>query len=738
MAPLLCACSASALDGAASGGTGGGRTTGGGGDAGIGVGAAGSIGASLPLIPVGLDAFTHLEMLPNLRIGQRAYLRSTYDRSGGNEGADASHFLRQERDDFNVTLDAAGRGVLEFVRTNHWHGSPWHYVVDAAETVVSESTTADPSVPVPGSVFLPEAPFPPPLALTWSTAQGADLSWVAMPFEHSFTLAYGRTHYGTGYYIYHLFDPSAGNLTSPIRTWTPADTPPAEVLDLLSRAGTDIAPPATTAGTRVASGTVDVPAASTVTFANLTGSSMLRALTLVAPLDQLPALAAARLRVTWDGRATPSIDAPLPLFFGTGTFYNRNNEAALVRALLLDVAFDASSVRLATYFPMPFFEGAKFEISAGAAPIAGLRFELRTRARSGPRNAVGYFHATYADHGVPVPGQDLVIVDTTKTEGGGSWCGSFAGMSWIFSDNAVLQTLEGDPRMFFDDSASPQGYGTGTEEWAGGGDYWNGRTTTLPLAGHPVGAPSPAEVQTPDDAVESAYRLLVSDLMPFGKNARIQLEHGGTDDSTEHYRSVAYWYGFPGACLVRTDSFHVGDPADEAAHAYTSPSASAAETLTSRFELGVVSPAVSDSGRHMTGTSEFTLSVDPTNQGVLLRRRLDYSYPNQRAEVSVAPADAAPGAPFVSAGIWYLAGSNTCVYSNPPGELDPALHTSETSDRRWREDELLLPRSLTAGHSKIRVRIHFTPANLPLVPGGSVATQAWSEVRYWAYSYRMP
>ena len=80
-----------------------------------------------PTIPVGLDAYRQWDRWPDQRIGTRAYMRSTYDRAGGNEGADASHFLYQTADDFNVTLDVAGPGVLYFARYNHWHGSPWHY-----------------------------------------------------------------------------------------------------------------------------------------------------------------------------------------------------------------------------------------------------------------------------------------------------------------------------------------------------------------------------------------------------------------------------------------------------------------------------------------------------------------------------------------------------------------------------------------------------------------------------------
>ena len=57
---------------------------------------------------------------------------------------------------------------------------------------------------------------------------------------------------------------------------------------------------------------------------------------------------------------------------------------------------------------------------------------------------------------------------------------------------------------------------------------------TLPLAGHPVGARNAQTAVSDEDKIESAYRFLLADLMPFGKNALIRLEHGGTNESTEH------------------------------------------------------------------------------------------------------------------------------------------------------------------------------------------------------------
>jgi Protein of unknown function (DUF2961) len=695
---------------------------------------------ALPTIPIGLEAYRRWDRLATLRLGTRTVMRSTFDRAGGNEAADASHFLREEADGTFVAMDLEGPGVLGFVRTNHWHGSPWHYVVDGIDHVTSESSTADPTNPMPGATFLPVETFPSPLAETWSTTRGADLSWVPIPFEHSLELRYGRTHYGTGYYIVHRFAEGAEQTVPSIRGWDGVTAPGDDVLALIRRAGEDIAPsgPEATATT----GTIAAPSGGTAALPRLTGPAVVRVLELDAPADAVAALEAARLRIRWDGSAQASVDAPLPLFFGAGSLYNREEKTFLVRAFLGHIRFDAATatdgarINFASYFPMPFFSSAEIELVAGDVALPPVTWRLRTVPVTESPDALGTFHATFRDHGAPTPGEDLVVLDTAGVEGSDTWCGTFAGMSWTFSDAAILTTLEGDPRFFFDDSATPQAQGTGTEEWGGGGDYWGGQTMTLPFAGHPVGAPGPFPGLPPRDLIESAYRHLVGDAMPFGRRARIQLEHGGTDESSEHYTSVAYWYGRRGACLVLSDQLHVGDAADEAKHAYHSPDASNPETLKSRYELGVVSPETSDTGRHTSGVTELRLAIDPLNVGVMLRRKFDQHSLDQRALVEIA--DDAPSAPFVRAGVWSTPGSDIDVYSNPPGELDPGAPLIQSSNRRWREDEFLVARALTEGRSAIRVRLTYTPRGLPLRPGMPPWDQAWSEFRYWAYSWRFP
>ncbi len=670
-----------------------------------------------PVIPIGLDAYRQWERWPYQRIGARAYMRSTYDRSGGNEGADASHFLYQLADDFNVALDVAGPGVFYFARYNHWHGSPWHYEVDGVDHLIRETSTATPtqspsenrpqrggqspfvpktpqkgtvpddsrigSNPVEGSTFVPAELFPSPLAETWSATRGADLTWAPIPFEKSFRMAYSRTHYGTGYYIYHQYVRGA-KLSQPIRAWDGRTPPDADVVRLLGRAGSDLAPRPDTAegqrlGVRAESGQLSLGAKESATLVRIARRpSMIRALELSAPRESALALGRTWLRITWDDRSQPSIEAPVALFFGAGTLYNRDGREYLVKAFPVNIRFDDQRIHLACYFPMPFFRSARIELIGSEAlrspsPLTGEgrgegeAVSNRTvlpltpgpspadspnsrQARGEGRNEisnitwsvryvpfadrprdVGYFHASYVDHLTPEVGKDLVLLDTTKIEGGGDWSGQLVGTSFIFSQRADLRTLEGDPRFFFDDSQTPQAQGTGTEEWGGGGDYWGGRTMTLPLAGHPVGAPNPKAAKNDEDQIESAYRFLLADLMPFGKNARICLEHGGTNQSTEHYETVALWYGLPSPSLVKTDELQIGDPASEKGHHYVSTQASAPYEITSRYEWGVdhlggkeIYPAHTDRGRSTTGTTEFALKLEPNNFGVLLRRKLDY------------------------------------------------------------------------------------------------------------------
>jgi hypothetical protein len=685
-------------------------------------------------LPIGLDAYREWDRWPEQRIGMRTYMRSTYDRTGGNR--DSSNFLYQLADDFNVTLDLEGPGLLVFSRFNHWHGSPWHYVVDGTDHVVQETSTDDPTHPRSGSTFLPKQPFPRPLNFTWDRTHGADLIGTPIAFTRGLQIAYSRTHYGTGYYIYDRFVPGT-LLSHALASWN--ETRPAQdVLELIAKAGSDLAP---TTATEEA-GALNLPANQSVTLAQIHGAAEIRALAFSIPRDQAAAFQNARLRVVWDGRSEPSIDAPIALFYGAGTLYNRDNREYLVKAFPVNIRFDDNRIYLACYFPMPFFRSARIALMSAGHEVAGIEWSVRTMPLDQPASQLSYFHATYRDFPSPVLGEDMRLLDTRGAERAHDWSGQIVGTSFIFSHQADLTTLEGDPRFFFDDSLTPQVQGTGTEEWAGGGDYWGGLNMTLPFYGHPVGARDAKTAASEEDKIESAYRFLLADTMPFGRNAVVGLEHGAIDDSIQHYETVTYWYGLPSPSLVETDRLQIGDAASERSHGYISPDASEPYSIESRYEWGAdavlgkeVYPAEKDFGRTTGRTSRFHLRLRPDNLGVLLRRKLDFAFPNQRAEVYVSEkADSASKL----AGIWYLAGSDKYVHSDPEGELGMTQHNVETSNRRFRDDEFMIPRELTQGRRSIWVKVKFTPVDRSLYPGYPVDEQAWSEIRYTAYCFVAP
>lgn len=717
----------------------------------------------MPIIPVGLDAYRMWDLWPNQRIGVRSYMRSTHDRGGRN--TDASNYLFANEEDYNVTLDVKGLGILYFFRANFWHGSPWHFVVDGNDYIVKESGTDDPlnarKIFKDGE-FIPSAPFPKPLNLNWATTKGADLIWSPMPFKESMRIAYSRTHYGTGYYIYHLFSDEK-NLSLPIRSWNLNQIPDQDVVDLISRAGTDIAPK----DINKRKGKKRLNKKELLLAHIEAPSSMVRALKLTVPLAKAIDLERLRLRVTWDEADQPSIDAPVCLFFGAGTLYNRENREYLVKGFPINIRFDYTDkkVELGCYFPMPFFKSAKFELAGINPDDTEIEYEIRYEPLRSKKQFSSYFHATYKDIPHPEPGKDLVYLDTEGIEGHTEWSGHFVGTSFIFSHDGFLETLEGDPRFFFDDSQTPQAYGTGTEEWGGGGNYWRGgKNMTLPFVGHPCGCASKENSKHEKDLIESGYRFLLADLMPFGRRAVIRFEHGGENLSIEHYEAVTYWYGLPAPSLIKTDEVDIGNRQSEKEHNYSSPDASSVESISSRYEWGIdvipliwpelrrtnipwyrgmigkeVYPEHKEDGRFTRGVSEFTIKLDPDNLGAMLRRTLDYSFPNQTAEVYVKDVGDDQGNQWKKAGIWYLAGSNTYIFSFPQWEFGKRLLWTKTSNRRFRDDEFLIPASLTKGKKAVKVRIKFIPNDQELFPGFPFPKKsAWSELRYEVYSLVIP
>jgi len=236
-------------------------------------------------------------------------------------------------------------------------------------------------------------------------------------------------------------------------------------------------------------------------------------------------------------------------------------------------------------------------------------------------------------------------------------------------------------------SLTPQLYGSGSEDFYNGGFYFLNGPFTLPVHGYPM------RVSTPRDAT-AVYRFLLSDLIPFTTSIKVGLEHDRTNDGTPDYYSVAFYYKSPQPMATLRDTFDVGNAGSESTHNYTIGSATWSGTTSGYYEGDNDDVLVSEDGRRHTGYSQFTAAISSANDGLLLRRRMDYSIARQNARVYVDG---------VLAGSWYEAGSNT--------------------SKKFRDSEFMLPASLTQGKSSVTIRLE-----------NDSTESAWSEYLYWVYA----
>jgi hypothetical protein len=634
-----------------------------------------------PPLHVGLDAYRSWDKLPDLELGDRSRSQSSADPGGSNKVVQT---LPTYPNGEQVLADDTGPGVMTFMRMQSAAGGPWKlYLGSQAPTTVASSDLGK-----SGPVTSPATSLPYPLSLNSSESQGSGIIGGAIPFGQSLTWT-AAGHHGNFYSIERRL-PSG----TPIPTWS-TSTSAGDAATELNRAGTDIAP--TDIPTQ--SGSADLSPGKETTVANLSGGpSELRAIQVRVPPAEMVAAGNSRVRIYWDGETTPSVDAPLKFLVGDGAGVYQPRSRPLVAGFLAGAGGDGSTfMDFNLYYPMPFHSSARITFtSPSSAAVDKLGWRVRyQRPFSDPGSWWGTFHATYTSVPQPVPGQDMSFLDVA---------GSGRVVGTVVNFNKVGGTLEGNPTFFIDGSNTPQVQATGTEEWGLGGNYWNGgNQTTLPLGGLPSSTNNPAGSDI-DGAAE--YRFLVADSVPFNNHLTLRWQHGGTDDSTQPYRAAVLWYGTPTQSAPLTDEVRVGDPVSAASHRYSAPGASPS-TLTAAYGYQVEAPSSVDTGDSTTGTTSFIMALNPANAGAFLRRKSDYGLPNQRANVFLDG---------VFAGTWYASGSFT---------------GTDTSGipRRWRDDELPLPASLTAGRSSVKVQIQFvrTPAD-----------QAWSEFDYRMYSFVAP
>jgi hypothetical protein len=240
------------------------------------------------------------------------------------------------------------------------------------------------------------------------------------------------------------------------------------------------------------------------------------------------------LRMYWDGRAEPAVEAPVGDFFAN--CFGRRSEV-----LSLPVAVeDADSYNC--FWPMPFRKSARIEIvNQSDKPISLLYFNLDWIEKPVPEDTP-YFHARYRQEYPVQAGTDYVVLET---QGKGHYVGTVLAVrtrspSWFG---------EGDEKIHIDGEPQPSIWGTGTEDYFL--SAWGLKTTSTPFFGVPyfdqwgiVGGHT------------SAYRWHVADPLVFNTGIKVTFEHWGWispdenpdrrsmswNEREDDFASVAFWY----------------------------------------------------------------------------------------------------------------------------------------------------------------------------------------------------
>ncbi|MCC7492935.1 MAG: DUF2961 domain-containing protein [Fimbriimonadaceae bacterium] len=241
------------------------------------------------------------------------------------------------------------------------------------------------------------------------------------------------------------------------------------------------------------------------------------------------------LRVTWDGRSRPAVEAPVGDFFAN--CFGRRSEVISTPV----VVEDADSYNC--FWRMPFREHAKIEIvNQGSRPISLLYYNIDWIQLDQLPAETPYFHAQYRQEYPVASGQDYVVLDTRGR-------GHYVGTVLAVRTRSPSWFGEGDEKVYVDGEAEPSIWGTGTEDYFL--SAWGLQRTSTPCFGVPyfdqwgiIGGHT------------SAYRWHLQDPIVFQTGLKVTFEHYGWISADENpdgkvnswnerqddYASVAFWY----------------------------------------------------------------------------------------------------------------------------------------------------------------------------------------------------
>ncbi|MFB5314165.1 glycoside hydrolase family 172 protein [Enterococcus gallinarum] len=252
------------------------------------------------------------------------------------------------------------------------------------------------------------------------------------------------------------------------------------------------------------------------------------------------------IRMFWDNEEKPSVEVPIGDFFGMGHGITKNYSSAPFQM------GPESGQALNCVLPMPFAEGARFEIESQAAkpikfyyyidyesyeesPDTSLRFHATWhRELTQGINSDDVSNAFFEFGGKNTDGKNNYVL--LEAEGKGHYIGCNLNIHNLRYTNEWNWYGEGDDMIFIDgEEWPPTLHGTGMEDyfntaWCPTEEYQSPYFGLL-LGGDPNWA-----------GKISTYRYHIEDPIMFDKSIKVTIEHGHNNHRSDDYSSTAYWY----------------------------------------------------------------------------------------------------------------------------------------------------------------------------------------------------
>lgn len=590
--------------------------------------------------PLPWEIWEELGEIPRIRLDHQVVMRSSrcpdgceFDRHSDGD----SRFIRSLGDE-GVIFELEGAGAITRIWMTQGEGGVSQPLDGGIRLRLTLDGSATPVLDLPlPEVFGVRTPFTPPLAVDRQVSSGGNISYVPIAFRDGCRLSL------VGAEAERIWFQIGGHrLATPdgVTTFTGSEDLSAWRA-LLESPGEDPWPDGSAQPS--ITGTVLLQPGQTEVLASFDGPDSLTALRLGLPRSRWGELT---LTLVFDDFERTEL--ALDDFFAIGRATDQATRSLLIGA--------AAGDELYSYFPMPFFRTATVALglSDAAANPVEVGYFVRRRHRIPPADS-GIFGAQLRVVDPSTPGRDSSIA---AIDGPGRWVGLFLEAGSIGSQSQAF--LEGDERIFADGSPHPALYGTGVEDFFGGGFYYRIDS----LTSTPFRRALQGMTYDLTDAAGRAmgmYRLMLTDAPVFGARLDVGFEGGPTNQTQVRLRAVSYFYRRSTPPARRRDLLDLGDPDSRLSHLYTWTGHQVCADLDSLFEdeppTGLVAPLC----RLGEGRASFLMRGARPGQRVSLRRRFDAGIGDQRATMSIngGPASAL-------------------------GFVDPNPH------RRWRDRERLI------------------------------------------------